>query len=124
MPGSTDAPLSQATPVSEATPTPIPRILTICLGAEPDTLYFYGGGSMAQSHILEAIYDGPIDTRGFDYQPVILEKLPSLADGDATFEPVAVQTGEQVVDNRGQQVPLEPGVVVRPFGCKIGRAHV
>lgn len=117
MPGSTDTPLGQATPVSEATPTPIPRILTICLGAEPDTLYFYGGGSMAQSHILEAIYDGPIDTRGFDYQPVILEKLPSLADGDAALEPVAVQTGDRVVDDHGQLLPLQPGVVVRPFGC-------
>jgi peptide/nickel transport system substrate-binding protein len=72
---------------------------------------------MAQSHILEAIYDGPIDTRGFDYQPVILEKLPTLADGDAALEPVAVQAGDRVVDNRDELVPLEPGVVVRPFGC-------
>ena len=44
--------------------------------------------------VREAIYDGPIDERGFDYQPVILEKLPSLADGDAVIEPVSVAAGD------------------------------
>jgi peptide/nickel transport system substrate-binding protein len=68
--------------------------------------------------VREAIYDGPIDERGFDYQPVILEKLPSLADGDAVIEPVSVQAGDWVVDDNGDMVQLSPGVVVRPAGCR------
>jgi peptide/nickel transport system substrate-binding protein len=70
------------------------------------------------SVVREAIYDGPIDTRSFDFQPVILEKLPSLADGDAVLEPVAVQAGDLVLDNQGDVVPLAQGVVVRPTGCR------
>jgi peptide/nickel transport system substrate-binding protein len=68
--------------------------------------------------IREAIYDGPIDTRGFDYQPVILERLPSLTDGDAVIEPVSVQAGDWVLDNNGDVVQLSEGMVVRPAGCR------
>jgi len=106
-----------ATPSVPPTPTIPPRRLTICLSEEPETLYIYGGNSLAQRHILEAIYDGPIDTLGYENLPVILEKLPSLADGDAALEPVLVEVGDQVVNNEGLLVQLEPGEVVRPFGC-------
>ncbi len=67
----------ESTPVP-ATPTAIPRTLTICLGQEPTTLYLYGGSGRSMWSVLEAIYDGPFDTRSFEAQPVILEKLPSL----------------------------------------------
>jgi peptide/nickel transport system substrate-binding protein len=87
------------------------------LGAEPETLFLYGGASFAQSHILEAIYDGPIDTASYGYQPVIFEKLPNLEDGSAVLQPVIVQAGELVVDDSGQLVPLAAGVWVRPYGC-------
>lgn len=110
-------PASSATPTRVPSPTPIPRQLTVCLGAEPESLFLYGGASLAQRHVLEAIYDGPIDTAGYAYQPVILEKLPDLADGSAVLQPVAVQTGELVVDDTGQLVPLAAGVWVRPYGC-------
>lgn len=106
-----------ATPTIPPTPTVPPRRLTICTAAEPETLYIYGGDSLAQRHVLEAIYDGPIDQVGYKYNPVILEKLPNLADGDALLEPVAVQAGDRVVNDAGQLVQLEPGEVVRPFGC-------
>jgi peptide/nickel transport system substrate-binding protein len=106
-----------ATPSTPPTPTVPPRRLTICISEEPETLYIYGGNSLAQRHILEAVYDGPVDTVGYQNQPVILEKLPSLADGDAVLEPVLVEAGDQVVNNAGQLVQLEPGDVVRPFGC-------
>lgn len=66
------------TETSEPTPTEAPRRLGVCTGAEPDTLYLYGGAMYVGNTIQEAIYDGPIDSLGFDYQPVILEKLPSL----------------------------------------------
>jgi peptide/nickel transport system substrate-binding protein len=97
----------------------MPRVLTICQGAEPDTLYIYGGSMLAQSNILAAIYDGPIDTNGFSYQPVILEKLPSLADGDALLQPVAVQDGDLIVNDAGEVTLLKVGQVVRPFGCNL-----
>jgi peptide/nickel transport system substrate-binding protein len=108
---------STSTPTIQPTATIPPRTLTICLGAEPETLFIYGGASPAQNHILEAIYDGPIDSIEYQYYPVILEKLPNLADGDANIEPVSVQAGDWVVNNEGQLVQLDYGEVVRPSGC-------
>jgi len=106
------------TPTAPPTPTTPPRRLTICIADEPDTLYIYGGNSLAQRHVLQAIYDGPIDMIGYQYQPVILEKLPSLADGDAVIEPISVAAGDLIVNAAGQLVRLELGEVVRPFGCE------
>jgi peptide/nickel transport system substrate-binding protein len=118
---STTLSLSTPTPESTATrtPTPAPRTLNICQGAEPDTLYIYGGNMLAANNVLEAIYDGPIDSNGFSYQPVILEKLPSLADGDATIQPVAVVENDFVLNDAGQVVLLRPSEVVRPYGCNL-----
>lgn len=105
-----------ATP--EPTATALPRTLTICMGAEPDTLYLYGGSMLASANVLEAIYDGPIDTNGYSYQPVILEKIPNLADGDATIQPVTVSAGDPVLDADGNPVPLAEGVIFRLSGCR------
>ncbi|HNB54390.1 MAG TPA: ABC transporter substrate-binding protein, partial [Anaerolineales bacterium] len=105
-----------ATP--EPTATALPRTLTICMGAEPDTLYKYGGSMLASANVLEAIYDGPIDTNGYSFQPIILEKIPSLADGDAVIQPVTVSAGDTVLDADGNPVPLAAGVVFRPSGCR------
>jgi peptide/nickel transport system substrate-binding protein len=106
------------TPEPTATATPIPqRLLTICLGQEPSSLYLYNGNGHAMWSVLEAIYDGPIDTRGYKPYAVILDKLPSLADGDASAQPMPVQTGDMVVDTDGIVVPLEKGVTVYPTGC-------
>jgi len=109
--------LPSATPASPPTPTTPPRVLTICLANEPDTLYLYGGASLAQKQVLEALYDGPIDRVGYQFQPVILEKLPDLADGDAALEPAAVEAGDWVVNDAGELVQLALGEVVRPSGC-------
>jgi peptide/nickel transport system substrate-binding protein len=107
------------TPTLTPTATPIPeRTLTICMGDEPDTLYPYGGSMLAASNILDAIYDGPIDSRGYAYQAIILEKLPSLADGDAVLETITVRSGDRVVNTDGEQVTLLSGVWVRPSGCR------
>ncbi len=106
-------------PTPEPTNPPSTRTLTICQGAEPDTLYIYGSNMLAANNVLEAIYDGPIDSNGFSYQPVILEKLPSLADGDASIQPVAVKENDFVVNNAGEVVLLRPGEVVRPYGCNL-----
>ncbi len=91
--------------------------LVICMGQEPQTLYTYGGMMLVASHVHEAIYDGPIDNKSYGYQAVILEKLPSLSDGDAVIESVTVDAGDAVVDDAGDAVSLGKGVRVRPAGC-------
>jgi len=96
----------------------MPRALTVCLGQEPNTLYPFGGPNAAARSVLAAVFDGPIDTIGYEYQPVILLQLPSLENGDAQIVTAPVQVGEQVVDANGDLVLLEQGVRVRPAGCR------
>jgi peptide/nickel transport system substrate-binding protein len=117
-------PKETATPMpipvsSTPTPTPAPpRTLTVCLGGEPASLYPFGNLSSAARSILAAIYDGPMDTNAYGYQAVILQKLPSLADGDALISAVSVYVGDEVVDAGSLPVTLAPGVRVRPSGCR------
>lgn len=100
-----------------ATPTPVPRTLTVCLGQEPDSLYLYGTLSKASQQVLQAIYDGPFDTRVDGVNPVILQKIPSLADGDVLMLPLKVKAGDEVVNADGNLVTLSPGVEVFPATC-------
>jgi peptide/nickel transport system substrate-binding protein len=125
-PESTATPVPTLTPIPSPTftPTPKPRVLTICLGEEPDSLYLYENDSHAARAIREAIYDGPIDTVGYSYQPVILQKLPSLADGDAAITTVSVETGAQIVDANGEIVKLAAGTRIRPAGCRADECMV
>lgn len=109
-----EVPVTVAPPVVEEGP----RTLVICLGQEPDTLYPYGGSMLAASQVYAAYYDGPIDTRTYAYQPIILEKLPSLADGDAVINAVDVVAGDMVVNDYGDPEALAEGSVVRPAGCR------
>lgn len=114
----TQAVVATAPPTIAPTATNVPAgDLTICLGAEPESLYLYGTAMYAADVVRELIYDGPIDSRAYDFQPIILEKLPSLADGDATLSQVAVTPGQMVVDHNGNVVALREGVVVHPAGC-------
>ena len=107
-------------PVAE-TPTPKPaasRVLTICLGAEPNTLYPFDNPNDAALSVLAALDDGPIDTVSYEYQPVALTKLPSLADGDAQVVAASVQAGAKIVDAFGQLTALSAGSQLRPSGCR------
>jgi peptide/nickel transport system substrate-binding protein len=101
-------------------PTPATRSLTVCLGEEPNTLYPYGNPNAAARSVLSAIYDGPIDVVEYGYEPIILEKVPNLEDGDAQVTPVSVGSGEQVVDASGNLTALSKGTRVRPSGCRSG----
>lgn len=113
-----------ATPEPEVPTEAAPRTLVVCLGQEPDTLYPYGGSMLAASQVQEAFLESVIDSNTFDYQPVKLEKLPSLADGDAVIQTVAVAAGDTVVDNDGNPATLTAktadaaGTMVRPTGCR------
>ena len=104
-------------PISTLLPSE-PKVLTICLVGEPDTLYLYGGSRLAATrHVMEALYDGPIDYLNYAYQPVILQKVPSIADGDAVTRTVRVREGDRVVDAEGGALELVEGMRVRPAGC-------
>src|SRR5690606_14264320 len=54
-----------------------------------------------------------VTTLSYDYQADGLEKLPSLADGDAVINEVEVAAGDTVADTDGNVVTLEEGVVVK-----------
>ncbi len=112
LPAATEVP---ATPT--ATPLP-PRELTICMGQEPLSLYIYAGASRAMWSVLEAVYDGPVDRRGFIDQPVILADLPSAQNGGALVESVPVERGQLVLDAAGNMAVLDTGLRVRPPGCR------
>jgi len=100
-------------------PTAVPsRPLTICLGQEPSSLFPVDNPSSVARAVLAAVYDGPIDTNSYGYQPVILKGLPSLANGDAQLFKKSVYVGDEVVDASNTPVTLEVGVKVRPTGCR------
>lgn len=120
----TATPDPTATPIPSPTPTPKPRVLTLCLGSEPASLYLYEDNMYVAQVIRQAIYDGPIDTVNYTYQPVILQKLPSLADGDAVLTTVSVEAGAQIVDAKGDVVKLTPGTRVRPAGCRAAECEI
>lgn len=111
-------PISSETPAPEGTPTPALRILTVCLGEEPNTLYPYAGLNEAALSVMAAIDDGPIDTLSYNYQPVILQKLPSQADGDVQIVPVSVTAGKAIVDADGNLTALRAGTHLRPASCR------
>lgn len=107
------------------TPQPPQESLIICLGREPESLYrysdayLYGSSSREAETVLQAIYDGPLDVRQYEYHPVILEKLPSLADGDARYEQVSVVEGELYLNPRTLQPDtLDVGNPYLPAGCQ------
>ena len=106
-----------------ASPTPIEEepsqveYLTICLGQEPNTLYPYGDPNPAARSALAALYDGPVDVFLDGYQPVLIEAIPSLQNGDTQIVPVTVQRGDLVLDINDNVVLLDAGVSVFPAGC-------
>ena len=110
-------------PPPTALPPAEPKTLVICQGQEPDSLYTYGTDMLAAAHLQEAIYDGGdygpagIDSRTYDFQPVILEKLPNVDDGDALLNAVTVGEGDMVLNDAGDPVELAAGETIRPAGC-------
>lgn len=124
-PSADDFPLTvgpSPTAMAAATPTPLPpppNTLVVCLAEEPASLYLYADHSVASEIVLQAIYDGPIDFLTFAHQPVILEKAPSLGDGDAAIAPVTLASGD-IYWNPITQLPenLRPGKMYIPSGCE------
>jgi peptide/nickel transport system substrate-binding protein len=94
-------------------------MLIVSLAEEPASLYLYAGNNAASDIVLQAIYDGPIDFLDFAHRAVILEKVPSLADGDAALAPVTLASGDIYWDPI-TQLPenLRPGKMYVPSGCE------
>jgi peptide/nickel transport system substrate-binding protein len=110
--------ISSPSPVVTITPTQTPaRLLTVCLVREPRSLFLYNAVSTSEQSVLAAIYDGPIDVKNFTSIPVILENMPSLADGTAVLQSVQVSTGDLIVDAQGNVTNLNDGTSYRPSGC-------
>ena len=89
-----------------------PKDLIICMAQEPETLYPYGGSTLVASAINHAIYTSDLTTLSFGYQADGLEKVPSLADGDAVINVVEVQPGDTVRDVNDEVVAWDEGVTV------------
>lgn len=107
-------------PASAQYPTAQPepqKELTLCLGYEPNTLYPYDSPNPAAKSILSAIYEAPITHRSYGYQAGVLQKVPSIKDGDVTFASVPVEEGDWIVDAEGSIKELVQGVRVYPAGC-------
>ena len=121
----TERPTSVGEPSAEPpTSIPPPKTLIVCLGQEPESLYrygepyLYGSSSRAAETVLQAIYDGPLNVRSYQYEPVLLDKLPSMADGDARLEQINVSEGELYFDPVSlQPANLEAGDRYLPSGC-------
>lgn len=107
----------------QSSPEPSPAVqdedtLVICSGSLPVDLFLYSEPSYIKSVLLAMLYDGPIELVGYEYQPVLLTRLPSLAEGDAWIESVEVQAGDLVMDASGALAVLGPGARLRPAGCR------
>lgn len=107
---------ASAAPRPTVTPAQL-RSLTVCLGQEPNSFYAYDSLNGAARSVLSGIYDGPIDVFTNGYQPVILEEIPSLKNGDMQVNAINVKRGDRVVDVNGSLVTLSAGMTVFPSGC-------
>ncbi len=86
-----------------------PKDLIICMAQEPPTLYVYGEAMLTASAIRHAIYTNYITNLSYDYQADGLDKIPSLADGDAVLNVVEVGEGDVVRKADDSVGPLASG---------------
>ncbi len=97
-------------------PSSIPtaqKEIEVCIGGPSPGLYMYEDESLAAVAVRHAIYENLFTVSGYKYQAQGLEKMPSLADGDAVIETITVNEGDQVIDATGKIVLLRDGVTVK-----------
>lgn len=84
-------------------------------GSEPASLARLEPGYLSQ--LLRQLIAGVDYTHfGYDYQPVMLTRMPTFESGAAVSDNASVAEGAAVVDVNGQAVELKPGVRVRDIG--------
>lgn len=96
---------------TEVPAEPVSKDLIVCMAQEPDTLYPYGGSMLAGAAVQHAIFENNITNLSYGYQAQGLEKLPSLADGDAVLNDVEVNAGD-IVLVAGEPKELAEGDVI------------
>lgn len=113
-----ETPEDLITPNPTATQT-LSKTLNICTAEFPESLFPYDGlVNSTKANVLAMIQASPFELVDGELNPVILEKIPTQADGDLRLEPGSVQEGQVVVNAWGDLVVLKPGVLVRPSGCR------
>ncbi|MCC7018300.1 MAG: peptide ABC transporter substrate-binding protein [Ardenticatenales bacterium] len=87
--------------------------LVIGQAQEPDVLYTHGATMLASTHVLNSLYDGPIEGLSYDYQAVTVKALPKIEnnDGSASLAMVSVDAGGKYVDATTQEVTTATATV-------------
>ncbi len=104
----------------QATPLPSPepkKVLSICLGEEPSSLFLYGDQSTSARIIRQAIYDWTVADPTQGVVSALIEDIPSLENGLVVVSQVEVFPGERIVDHVGNLTILASGTQYRPSGC-------
>jgi len=91
---------------------PALKQLVVNMDTEPTSLYLYGDSSLQATAVRHGIYENLFTSLGYDYQAQGLEKLPSLADGDAVINTVTVKEGDVVLNASGDPMRLAPGLQI------------
>lgn len=116
--------------VVEPEPTPIPTveppsIFTLCTAGLPGSLFpFEGDLSLAKSVIFGLTFPGADLQAMVENGPSVLTDLPTQQNGGIQLEPVSVTRGQPIVDARGDFRIANPGVRVRPAGCRHSECEI
>lgn len=103
------------TVVETVKPSPTPagsKDLVVCMRVEPDSLYPPSFNPNQKSVVRAALFTNYYTTLSFGYQADGLEKIPSLADGDAQIVTVTVAPGEKVFTAANEVAVWDEGVTV------------
>ena len=84
------------------------KVLNVCLGREPESLFVYNSSSRSMWSVLESIYDGPFDFINGEELPVIFEDIR------VENETVPVSEGILIANSRGELDSLTAGVELIP----------
>jgi len=107
----TSASGSESSQVDSATEDP-GSSLVVCLEGHAPAVFLFANEDLTAVALRHVINETLITSVSYAYQAQGLEKLPSLADGDARRVEVLVNEGDQVVDAHGKVLSLRKGVTV------------
>ena len=88
------------------------KSLTVCLDGSAPQLFLFGNEGLPAVALRHVVNENLITSAGYEYQAQGIEKLPSLADGDARRVEVTVNEGDLVVDVNSNVLSLRKGVTV------------
>ena len=105
-------------PKTTPIPSPVPqKVLSICLGEEPASLFLYGDQSTSARIIRQSIYDWTVTDPAVGVVSALIKDIPSLENSLVTISQVEVFAGERIIDHLGNLTILANGTQYRPSGC-------